>query len=466
MSMEGQPNGCPSIFKIKLKLVRYFSILEFKKELKVMSKVKEKLFTPYQVFIIAIIAILQFTVIVDFMVISPLGVILMKTLSIDPSRFALVVSGYAFSAGASGLLAAGFADKFDRKKLLMFFYTGFLLGTVLCALAPSFELLLIARIITGLFGGVIGSIGFAIITDLFKMEVRGRVMGFVQMSFSAAQVLGIPIGLLLANAYGWEYCFWMIAAFGLIVGVVMLIYMKPVTAHLGLHPDRKAFRHLFNTVSKPQYLFGFAAMSLLATGGFMLMPFGSAFATHNLGLKMEQLPMLYLITGAFSIVVGPLAGKFADKIGKYKMFVIGSVLTMIVVVIYTGLGTTPFWLAAVVSVLLFASITARMIPASALMTAIPAPQDRGAFMSVNSATMQISGGIASVIAGLIVAESSTGMIQHYDILGYVVVTSMAAMIAMMYFINRNIQRTHATIKVPEAVVIEETINELAAEIGG
>src|ERR1043165_6549741 len=144
-----------------------------------MSKVKEKLFTPYQVFIVAIIAILQFTVIVDFMVISPLGIILMKTLSIDPSRFALVVSGYAFSAGASGLLAAGFADKFDRKKLLMFFYTGFLLGTVLCALAPSFELLLIARIITGLFGGVIGSIGFAIITrseeHTSELQSRGLI---------------------------------------------------------------------------------------------------------------------------------------------------------------------------------------------------------------------------------------------------------------------------------------------------
>jgi predicted MFS family arabinose efflux permease len=430
-----------------------------------MSKTKEKIFSPYQVFIIAIIAILQFTVILDFMVLSPLGVILMKKLTIDPSKFALVVSGYAFSAGASGLLAAGFADKFDRKKLLMFFYVGFIIGTVLCAMATTFEFLLFARIFTGLFGGVIGSIGFAIITDLFQMQQRGRVMGYVQMSFSAAQVLGIPVGLYLANSFGWEYCFWMIAGFAAIVGVIMFIKMKPINEHLKIQRERNALQHLFHTVSKPQYLFGFAAMSLLATGGFMLMPFGSAFATHNLGLTMEQLPMLYLITGAFSIVVGPLSGKFADKIGKYKMFVIGSVMTMIVVLIYTSLGTTPFWLASVVSVLLFAAITARMIPASALMTAIPSPQDRGAFMSVNSATMQISGGVASVIAGMIVAESSTGSILHYDTLGYVVVVSMVAMVAMMYFINRNIQRTHANIKVPEAIVIEETINDLASEFG-
>jgi len=156
-------------------------------------KTTEKIFTSYQVFVIAILSLLQFTVILDFMVLQPLGVILMDKLHVTPSQFGLVVSVYAFSAGGAGLLTAGFADKFDRKKLLIFFYTGFILGTVLCAIAPSFPLLLGARIITGIFGGVIGSVSFAIITDLFKIELRGRVMGFVQMSFAAAQVLGLPI---------------------------------------------------------------------------------------------------------------------------------------------------------------------------------------------------------------------------------------------------------------------------------
>ncbi len=140
---------------------------------------KEKIFTRYEVFIVALLAILQFTVILDFMVISPLGVILMKTLDITPSKFSLVVSAYAFSAGISGLLAAGFADKFDRKKLLLFFYVGFILGTVMCAIAPDFNTLLAARIITGIFGGVIGSVSLAIVTDLFAMQVRGRVMGYI-----------------------------------------------------------------------------------------------------------------------------------------------------------------------------------------------------------------------------------------------------------------------------------------------
>jgi predicted MFS family arabinose efflux permease len=158
------------------------------------TKPKEA-FSPYQVFIIAILSILQFTVVLDFMVLSPLGAQLMTELAISTSQFSLVVSAYAISAGISGLLAAGFADKFDRKKILLFFYTGFIVGTALCGIAPDYNFLLIARIVTGIFGGVISSISFAIITDLFKLEVRGRVMGFVQMAFASSQVMGIPVGL-------------------------------------------------------------------------------------------------------------------------------------------------------------------------------------------------------------------------------------------------------------------------------
>ena len=160
---------------------------------------EKKPFTGYEKLVIALLAVTQFTVVLDFMVMSPLGDILMKSLDINPKQFGIAVSSYAFSAGISGLLAAGFADKYDRKKLLLFFYTGFILGTLFCALAPTYELLVAARIITGLFGGVIGSIGMAIITDIFPIDQRGRVMGVVQMGFAASQVLGIPIGLYLAN---------------------------------------------------------------------------------------------------------------------------------------------------------------------------------------------------------------------------------------------------------------------------
>ncbi|HTF16957.1 MAG TPA: MFS transporter [Chryseolinea sp.] len=414
---------------------------------------KPKLFTRYQLFVIALLAILQFTLVLDFMVLSPLGPILLDELNIATTQFGWVVSAYAFSAGASGLLTAGFADKFDRKKLLLFFYCGFTLGTLLCALANTYHFLLMARIVTGIFGGVIGSISFAIITDLFKMEVRGRVMGFVQMAFASSQVLGLPIGLYLANQFGWHAPFFMIVGLCVVVGVSIVMYLKPITAHLQLRGDHNAFVHLGRTVSNPVYLKTFAATTLLATGGFMLMPFGSTFGVHNLGISLDQLPLLYVITGVCSMIAGPLVGKYSDAIGKYRVFVIGSLVAIIMVTIYCNLGITPLWIIIVLNVILFIGISSRMISASALMTAIPDAKDRGAFMSINSSVQQISGGIASVVAGLIVVQTSSGYLDRYDLLGYVVDGAMLITIFMMYIIDVQVKakaKTQATPAQPAA----------------
>ncbi len=397
-------------------------------------------FSRYEILIVAILAILQFTIVLDFMVLSPLGAMLITTLGISTAQFSLVVSAYAFSAGASGLLAAGFADKFDRKKLLLFFYTGFMAGTVLCGLAPDYHALLIARVVTGIFGGVISSISFAIITDLFRMEVRGRVMGFVQTAFAASQIMGLPVGLLLANRFGWHSPFLMIVGFSVIVYIVIALYMKPVDAHLKLKSDRNPFQHFSKTITRPDYLQGFLATTLLATGGFMLMPFGSAFSINNLGLTNEQLPVLYGITGVFSIIFGPLIGRASDAVGKYRIFVAGSVLSMLMVAIYTHFGITPLWIVISVNVVLFIGISSRMISASALMSAVPDPQDRGAFMGINSSVQQISGGIAAAIAGMIVVQNQAGALQRYDVLGYVVIGAMLVTVGMMYFIDRQVMR--------------------------
>lgn len=395
----------------------------------------QKIFTPYQIFMIAVLSFIQFTVVLDFMVLSPLGAILMPTLQINPHQFGMVVSAYAFSAGASGLLAAGFADKFDRKKFLLFFYIGFLVGTALCALATNYTFLLAARIFTGIFGGVIGSVSLAVISDIFKPEVRGRVMGFVQMSFAASQVLGLPIGLLLANMYDWHAPFWMIVGVGLVVGVVIFTKMQPLTSHLALQKDGNPFIHLFHTVSKPHYLRAFMGTVLLATGGFMLMPFGSAFSTNNLGISLQQLPLLYGATGIASLVFGPFIGKLSDKIGKYKMFVIGSVVSSVLVGIFCNLGTTPLLVVMAINIFIFAGISSRMISSSALMTSVPVPSDRGAFMSVNSSIQQISGGIASLVAGLIVVKAPSGKLERYDILGYTVIGSMLVAIYLLKWVD-------------------------------
>lgn len=418
---------------------------------------EQRVFSPYQVFIVAVLSFLQFTIILDFMVLSPLGAMLMEQLSIAPSQFGWVVSAYAFSAGASGLLTAGFADKFDRKKLLLFFYSGFMLGTIFCALAPDYHYLLIARIVTGIFGGVIGSVSFAIITDLFKLEVRGRVMGFVQMSFAASQVLGLPIGLVLANAYGWHAPFWMISFVGIGVGAVIAFYMKPIDEHLKIKSDRNAFQHLTKTISKSNYLRAFLTTTLLATGGFMLMPFGSAFSIHNLGLTMEQLPILYGVTGVFSIAFGPIIGKLSDQLGKYKVFAAGSLISIIIVSIYTQFGITPLWIVISMSVIMFVGISSRMISGSALMSGIPDAQDRGAFMSINSSVQQISGGIAAAIAGMIVIQVDNGPLQRYDVLGYVVMCTMLISIGMMYYINKDVEKQKnevPNITLPQPVVVK------------
>lgn len=400
-------------------------------------------FTSYQKFVVAILSFLQFTIILDFMLLSPLGAILMPELKITPAQFGLVVSVYAFSAGISGILAAGFADRIDRKRLLLFFYTGFIGGTFLCGIATTYEFLVVARMITGIFGGVIGSIVFAITTDLFPFSVRGRVMGYIQTAFAASQVLGIPFGLYLANHWGWHGPFLLIVGVGVIAGIAIAKYLKPINAHLKLKPDRSALHHLYTTLTTPRYIQAFATVALLSTGGFMLMPFSSAFSVHNLGISLIQLPMVYMITGLCSIVTGPLVGRASDRFGKFHIFSLGSILTITMVLIYTNLEQASITLVILVSALMFVGISARMIPSQALMSAIPAPENRGSFMAISASTQQISGGLASLLAGWIVVEGVGGHIDNFDILGIVVATASLITMVMMYFIQRQITAKNA-----------------------
>ena len=379
-------------------------------------------FTTYQKFAIFILAITMFTVVLDFMVMSPLGDILMKSLNLKPSHFGFAVSAYAFSAGFSGLLTAGFADKYDRKKLLLFFYTGFIAGTFLCGIANSYPLLVGARIITGLFGGVIGSISMAIVADLFDLQHRGRVMGFLQMGFGASQVLGIPIGLYLANAWGWHAPFLWVASMAIVIAVLIAVRLKPLTKHLAVQQDKSAFTHLLHTIAKKDYRVGFTATALLSIGGYMMMPFGSAFAINNLRITQHQLPLLFMVAGLSTLVVMPLIGKLSDRIDKFKIFALASVWMIIMVLIYTNLSATPLVLVITLNVLMMAGVMSRMIPSQALITGIPAMQDRGAFMSINSSLQQIAGGIAAALAGMIVVQKSKfSPLEHYNTLGYIIV---------------------------------------------
>ncbi|MDB6115087.1 MAG: hypothetical protein JWQ62_2032 [Lacunisphaera sp.] len=393
-------------------------------------------FTSYQKFAVAMLAFLQFTVVLDFMVLSPLGAILMPALSIAPKKFGLVVSVYAIAAAVSGVLAAGFADRYDRKKFLLFFYGGFLLGTVLCGLAPTYPALLAARLVTGMFGGVVGAAAFAIVADVFPLAMRGRVMGLIMSAFGAAQVLGIPVGIYLATHYNWHAPFLMIAGVGLAVGVVIVLKMQPVNGHLQQTRTQSPVRHLWKTATSSRYWVGFLATMLLATGGFMLMPFASAFTVNNQHIALERLPLLYAITGVCSMILGPLIGKLSDRFGKYATFCCASIAAIAIMLYYTNLSDAPFWELIVISVLMFATITGRMASAGALTSAVPAPQDRGAYMSISSSLQQLAGGVASLFAGLIVYQAPSGRIEHYPWLGLVVSAASVLAMWLMYRVHR------------------------------
>jgi len=298
-------------------------------------------------------------------------------------------------------------------------------------------MLLFARIITGLFGGVIGAVSLAIVADIFTIDQRGRVMGFVQMAFAASQVLGIPISILIANKWGWNAPFMMIVGFATIVFVIIVARLKPVNEHLKIKSERNAGRHLLYALSQKNYWIGFLATAFLSLGGFMLMPFASAFSINNLGVTQEQLPLVFVFTGISSIIIMPLIGRMSDKLDKFKIFTLGSVWAIIMVLVYTNMTVIPLWLVIVLNILLFMGIMSRMVPVTALTSAVPEMKDRGAFMSISSSLQQGAGGVASVVAGLIVIQDTpTSPLQHFNWLGIV----MAVIMILCIFFVRRVDR--------------------------
>lgn len=389
--------------------------------------------TRYQWLAVAILALTQFTVVLDFMVMSPLGDLLMKDFKVKPDQFGIVVSSYALAAGLSGFLTAGFADRFDRKRLLVFFYSGFILGTLFCGLAESYNQLVWARILTGLFGGVMSSISMAIVADIFSLEQRGRVMGFMQMGFGLSQIVGIPLSLFIADMYNWQTPFYLIV--GLSVGMLLAILMalKPINAHLALKRENSAFKHLLATIKNRNYRIGFLATAFMSLGGYFMMPWGSAFAVNNMGISQKELPFLFMVVGVSTFMIMPLIGILADKINKFQLFMTASIVMIASVLVYVHLGETTLFVLIVVNIFMMGGIMARMVPSQALTTSVPEAKDRGAFMSINASLQQIAGGIAAMIGGKIVWQySPSSPLMNFDLLGYVVVGVIIINIYLTY----------------------------------
>lgn len=398
-----------------------------------MTKNTEKVpFTSYQIIVILILALTQFSVVLDFMVMSPLGDLLIKDLKITPAQFGVVVSSYALSAGLSGFLTASFADKFDRKKLLLFFYGGFIIGTLFCGLANSYWLLVFARIFTGIFGGVISSISLAIVADLFDFNHRGRVMSFLQMGFGMSQILGIPISLYLAKVWHWQAPFYLIVILASIIFFVALFVLKPVNAHLKLQREN-ALKHLWQTISNREYRIGYIATAFMSLGGYLMMPWGSTYSVNNIGISQADLPLMFMIVGLATFAIMPVVGILSDKLNKFTIFTGASVLMVITVLIYTQLPKVSLFLLILVNVFMMMGIMARMVPSQALAASIPAMKDRGAFMSINSSLQQMAGGVAALIGGWIVQQKTqSSPLENFDNLGYLVVAVILINILLTY----------------------------------
>jgi len=409
-----------------------------------MSSETNPKFTPYQFLLVAIIALVLLTIVLDFMFISALSAILLPKLEITTKQFGLLVSAYPISAGISAILLSGYADKFDRKKLLLFFYSGFLVGVLFCTNAPSFQALVLARVITGIFGGIVGPICFAIITDSFKTTQRGRAMGILQMASAGSQILGLPLALYIASEWDWHLGFGLISLIGIIAILLVFWKINPVNKHLQIPTKVNPLHHSLKIISNSNYLIVFLNNTILVSGDVILMTFSSAFCTNNLGVDLDDLPLLYGIAGISTFIFAPLIGHLTDKYGTLKTFVVGTTMAILTVAVFTNLGINPLWAVIIVHTFLFLGINARSISSSALGTIIPEVEDRGAFMVVDAAMQLAIAGVSAILAGWIVFQSEDGTINNFSTLGIVVMSLMILTIGLMYVIDRMVKRKHIT----------------------
>jgi DHA1 family inner membrane transport protein len=377
-----------------------------------------------------ILAALQFTNIVDFMIMMPLGDVLMKLFKIGPQQFSVIVSAYTISAGISGFLGAFLIDRFDRKVALKYIYLGFTIGTFACGLAPNYEMLVLARIFTGMFGGIIGALVISIVSDIIPVERRSTAMGVVTAAFSVASVLGVPGSLYIANLYSWHIPFFVLGSISSILLIASLYIIPSIKAHLDL--PRKSPKQLLTILrDSPNQQKALLFMFLLVMGQFSVIPFITPYMIRNVGLTQGTIPFIYLVGGGLTIFSSPLIGKLADKYGRQRIFVFGAAFSIIPLLIITNLVPIPIYFVLTITGIFFISITGRMIPAMSLMTSIVKPENRGSFMSMSSSVQQLSAGAAAFISGNIVIQGTSGL-QNYNYVGYLAVAATLVAIFMSY----------------------------------
>jgi predicted MFS family arabinose efflux permease len=380
--------------------------------------------------ILFLLAALNFTHILDFMIMMPLGNYLMPYFKINPRQFSLLVGAYTLSAAVSGFAAAFFVDKFDRKKFLLFAYGGFLIGTLFCGIAPNYPLLLMARIFAGLFGGMIGAQVLSIISDIFPYEERGKAMGSVMSAFAVASTLGVPFALYIANAFSWHAPFIFVVILGLAIYPFLYRYIPAMDKHLKQQKEHGPFYALQQVTGDQKQMLALLFSFLMMMGHFLIIPFINPFMEFNRGYSKMQTPMIYLAGGAASFIAANILGRWADKYGKLRVFVSCLVLSLGMVMLITHLPQVPFPIVLSFFAIWFVFSTGRAVTAQAMLSNVVPAAQRGSFMSFNSSVQQLGTSTASFVAGMVVTAGVDGKLMHYGWLGWLSVAVLLVCLAV------------------------------------
>jgi predicted MFS family arabinose efflux permease len=370
-----------------------------------------------------LLAFTQFTLIMDFMVMMPLGPQIMQAFAIGPASFATAVSAYSWCGGLSGLFAATYIDRFDRRRLLLFMYALFVLSNLACAMAPTFGALLFARAFAGIASGVIGSLVLAIIGDVIPVERRGAATGIVMTAFSIAAVAGVPAGVMLGAHYGWAASFYLLVVLSIPVWFALSKLVPSLREHLATTPAplSQTLPALWRLASQANHLRAFLLTFTMMAASMMIIPFISPVLVANHGVPLDKLAWIYMAGGAATLYTAPLIGRLSDKYGKHLVFCIIGALSTIPILIITHLPDLPFVALLAFFPFFMVLMSGRMVPLQALMTTVPEPAHRGAFLSLNSATQSLGTGCGAWIGGLLLANSADGHIHGYGTNGLVAV---------------------------------------------
>lgn len=385
---------------------------------------------------------IQFTHILDFMIVMPLGPMLMRTFGINSTQFGLIVSAYTVSAAVSGIIGSVTADLFDRKKFLSFLYIGFTLGTLFCALAPSYHFLLAARLIAGFFGGILGGTIFTIITDLIPIERRGAAIGTVMSAFSVSSVVGVPLGLMLATKFNWHAPFYFLVALCILLQIFIHLNIPKIDEHIDEETKLKLsqFTEIFKS---KRNLLAFLETFFLMLSGFIVIPYISPYFVSNVGVSEAELSYLYLAGGSTTFLTARIIGKLADRFGAIKVLGTLIFLAFIPIVLITNHGPSSIWIALLTSVPFFVFISGRMVPSMTLISQAPSAKNRGAFLSINSSIQSMGIGVASFLGGLILSENESGALINFNINGYVACGFGLITFIMALLLYKELQREPA-----------------------